>query len=116
MSLKGSDTTTGGNIIMPIDMSTEATTRSMMRNGRKSKNPISKARLSSEIMKADEDPHRQIFRALRLRLARHVHDQPQILFADVLLHETAQWSAGAVEGLVDAALVGCARTSCDTAT
>jgi hypothetical protein len=50
--LNGSDTTTGGSIIMRIDISTEATTRSMIRNGRKRRNPISKACLSSEIMKA----------------------------------------------------------------
>jgi hypothetical protein len=50
--LNGSDTTTGGSIIMPIDMSTDGTTRSMMRKGRNSRKPISKARLSSEIMNA----------------------------------------------------------------
>jgi len=50
MSLNGSETTTGGSIIMPIDIRTEATTRSMIRNGRNNKNPISNARLSSEIM------------------------------------------------------------------
>jgi hypothetical protein len=43
ISLNGSDTTTGGSIIMPIDVSTEATTRSMIRNNRNSKKPISKA-------------------------------------------------------------------------
>jgi len=37
---------------MPMDISTEATTRSMIRNGRNNTKPISKARLSSEIMKA----------------------------------------------------------------
>src|SRR4030088_820366 len=46
------DTTTGGSIIMPIDISTEATTRSMIKNGRNSRKPISKARFNSEIMKA----------------------------------------------------------------
>ena len=50
--MNGSDTTTGGSIIMPIDISTEATTRSMIKNGRNSRKPISKARFSSEIMKA----------------------------------------------------------------
>ena len=40
-------------------------------------------------------------------------EQPQILFADVLLHETAQRSAGAVEGLVDADLVGDERLDAD---
>src|SRR5260370_41588271 len=52
ISLNGSDTTTGGSIITHIAMSTEATTRSMMRNGRNNKKPISNARLSSEIIKA----------------------------------------------------------------
>jgi hypothetical protein len=50
--LNGSETTTGGSIIMPIDISTEATTRSMIRKGRNNRKPISKARLSSDIMKA----------------------------------------------------------------
>jgi hypothetical protein len=70
----------------------------MMRNGRNNKNPISKARLSSEIMKAGTRAHRQIVRLLRLRFARHVDEQPQVLLADVLLHETTQRAAGAVEG------------------
>src|SRR5437868_13965288 len=52
ISLNGSDTTTGGSIIMPIDIRTEATTRAMIRKGRNSRNPISNARFSSEIMKA----------------------------------------------------------------
>ena len=37
---------------MPIDIRTEATTRSMIRKGRNRRKPISKARFSSEIMKA----------------------------------------------------------------
>jgi hypothetical protein len=37
---------------MPVDISTEATTRSMIKNGKKRRKPISKARLSSEIMNA----------------------------------------------------------------
>src|SRR5262252_5642493 len=44
-SSNGSDTTTDGSIIMPIDISTEATTRSITRKGRNSRNSISKARL-----------------------------------------------------------------------
>ena len=36
----------------PIDINTEATTRSIIRNGRNRGKPISNARLSSEIMKA----------------------------------------------------------------
>ena len=37
---------------MPIDIRTEATTRSMIRNGRNKRKPISKARFNSEIMNA----------------------------------------------------------------
>jgi len=37
---------------MPIDIKTDATTRSMIRNGRNKRKPISNPRLSSEIMKA----------------------------------------------------------------
>ncbi len=42
----------GGSIIMPMLISTLATTRSMTRKGRNRKKPISKAFFSSEIMKA----------------------------------------------------------------
>ena len=52
ISLKGSDTVVGGSIIMPTDIKIEATTKSMTRKGMNNKKPISKARLSSEIMKA----------------------------------------------------------------
>src|SRR6201989_1976017 len=51
MSLNGSDTTTGGSIIMPIDIKTEATTRSMIRNGRNSREPTSNVRFNSEMIK-----------------------------------------------------------------
>src|SRR5690606_26571683 len=50
--LNGSDTTTGGSIIMPIDMVMVATIRSMTRKGSTIRKPISKPRLISEIMKA----------------------------------------------------------------
>ena len=39
MILNGNDMIRGDNIIMPIDISTLATTRSMMRNGRKIRKP-----------------------------------------------------------------------------
>jgi hypothetical protein len=52
ISLNGGDTTMGGSIIMPIDISIEGATRVMMRNGKNNGNPISKVRLSSEIMNA----------------------------------------------------------------
>src|SRR3546814_19207673 len=52
ISLKGSEIITGGSIIMPIDMRMEATTMSMLRKGRNSRKPISKARRSSLTMKA----------------------------------------------------------------
>src|ERR1700754_5061407 len=50
--LNGREMKTGGSIIMPIDISVEDTTRSMIRNGRKIRKPIWKAVLSSEMMKA----------------------------------------------------------------
>jgi hypothetical protein len=76
--------TTGGSIIIP---STSAPRRPHHEGG-------------------DEDAHGQIVRLLRLRFPRHVDEQAQVLLADVLLHETARRSAGAVERLGDADLVG----------
>ena len=52
MILKGSEMSTGESIIMPIDISTLATTRSMITNGMNSRKPIWKAVLSSETMNA----------------------------------------------------------------
>jgi len=45
-------TLAGGSIIMPSDISSDDTTRSITRNGTKIMKPISNARFSSEIMKA----------------------------------------------------------------
>ena len=50
MILKGRAIIMGGSIIMPMDISTEATTMSMMRKGMKTRKPISNARRSSLIM------------------------------------------------------------------
>src|SRR5690606_9942795 len=47
-SLRGRLTKTGGSIIMPSDISTADTTRSMTRNGTNTMNPIRKAVRSSE--------------------------------------------------------------------
>src|SRR5581483_4745523 len=52
MSLNGSEMITGGSIIMPMLIRMDATAMSMMRNGTKIMNPISKARFSSDSMKA----------------------------------------------------------------
>ena len=49
MSLNGKDIITGGNIIIPIDMRTDATTISIIRNGMKIKNPISNARVRDRV-------------------------------------------------------------------
>jgi hypothetical protein len=48
----GCDTPTGGNIIMPIDMSTEATTRSMIRNGRNNRKSVVSVAFGGGIMSA----------------------------------------------------------------
>jgi len=50
--LNGREMKTGGSIIMPMLISVDATTRSMIRNGRKIRNPIWNAVLSSEIVQA----------------------------------------------------------------
>jgi hypothetical protein len=52
MILKGSEMSTGESIIMPIDISTLATTRSMITNGMNSRKPIWNAVLSSLVTKA----------------------------------------------------------------
>ena len=64
--MNGSEMKTGGSIIMPIDISVEPTTRSMIRNGRKIRKPIWKAVLSSEI---DEGRDQDLGRDVRARLA-----------------------------------------------
>ena len=51
MILKGRDISMGDNIIMPIDMSTLATTKSITRNGIKIRNPIWKAVFNSLVTK-----------------------------------------------------------------
>ena len=52
MILKGSEISTGESIIMPIDISVLATTRSMITNGMNSRNPIWNAVLSSLVRNA----------------------------------------------------------------
>ena len=114
ISLNGSDTTTGGSIIMPIDISTEATTRSMMRNGRNSRKPISKARFSSEIMKAGTRMRSDIsLGRRRRRLAGQIVEQLEVLLADILQHEAVQRHRRALERLLDADLVGDQRLDAD---
>src|SRR5581483_234093 len=51
-SLKGSEISAGGSMIMPIEMSVLATTMSMIRKGMKMKKPIWKAVFSSLMMNA----------------------------------------------------------------
>src|SRR6202030_1970176 len=50
MILNGNETSTGDNIIMPIDISTLATTRSITRNGMNTMKPIWNAVFSSLVM------------------------------------------------------------------
>ena len=50
-NLKGREINIGDSIIMPKDIRMDAITISITRKGRKIKNPISKAVLSSEVMK-----------------------------------------------------------------
>ena len=52
MSLKGIEIIIGDSIIIPIDIKTLATTRSIITNGMYIKNPIEKALFNSEVMNA----------------------------------------------------------------
>ncbi len=52
MSLRGSEISIGDSIIMPIDISTLATTRSMITNGMKIRKPIWNAVFSSLVTNA----------------------------------------------------------------
>ena len=88
--------TVGGSIIMPIDMVSVATIRSMTRNGSTTRNPISKPRLSSEIMNAGmrtlqlDFPLGPFRRLGREALGRQILEQLEILRPHVGAHELAQ--------------------------
>ena len=70
-SLNGSETIAGGTIIMPIDISTAATTRSIIKNGRKIRKPIWNARDLAQ----HEGWHQQRQRRVRPKLACAVGTQ-----------------------------------------
>ena len=53
-----------------------------------------------------QDAQRHVFGRRRRRLARQVHEQLQVLFAHVLLHEAAQRHRGLLQRVLDADLVG----------
>ena len=78
----------------------------MTRKGRNSRKPISKARLQlGDHEGRHQHPQRQIFRARRWRLARHVDEQLEIFLADVLEHECAERIGRPLEGLLRGDLV-----------
>ncbi len=99
---------------MPIDISTDATTRSMIRNGRNSRKPISKARFNSEIMKAGISTRSETSSGVAgLASLRQVHEQREILLADILQHEGLERSGRALKGLLGSDLVIGERTQAD---
>ena len=62
-NLNGNETNIGESIIIPKDISIDAITISITRNGKNNKNPIWKAVLSSEVIKAGsitEKEHHQV--------------------------------------------------------
>ena len=78
----------------------EATTRSMIRKGMKSRKPISKAPPQFGNHEGrSHDPERCGFRAFRQGLFRHFDEQGQIILAGVGEHEGLQRRRGTVEGL-----------------
>jgi hypothetical protein len=91
--LNGSEIAVGGSIIMPIDMVMVATTRSITRNGRTTRKPISKPRLISEIMKAGTRTRMSILPSVSVALTTlggNVDEQVEILGTGVDQHELAK--------------------------
>jgi hypothetical protein len=59
--LKGRDSITSGNIIIPIDITTDTTIKSITEKGMKRRNPILKALFSSLIIKAGISAQQGVF-------------------------------------------------------
>ena len=85
MSLKGREMSTGESIIMPIDMSTLATTRSMITNGMKIRKPIRKDGLQ---LARDEGRHQQaerhVLRCCEALAAGDAHEGGDVALAGLV--------------------------------
>ena len=100
MILNGSAIMIGGSISIPMDMSTDATTMSMIKNGTKIRKPISNARRSSLTINAGISTRSgHVLAHLLRRQFRHVLEQRQILIAHMSQHEIAHRDNGTLERL-----------------
>ena len=96
----------GETIIMPIDISTLATTMSMIRNGMN----IDEADLERGLQLAGDegrhqDPQRHVFGVLQLRVLGQLHEQREVGLARLPQHEVAcSGRSPRVERLLDVIL------------
>ena len=98
--MKGSDTITGGIIIMPSDISAALTTMSITRNGMKMMKPMMNACFSSLRMNAGISVvSATSARFSGLRPVRHLGEQRDLLVAGLVQHEAAQRVDAVVLGL-----------------
>ena len=96
--LNGSEMKIGGSIIMPMHISVDATTRSMIRNGRKIRNPIWNAVLSSEIDEGrDQDVGRDVGPRVGLFELGEAGEQREVLRPRLVEHELAHRLLRALE-------------------
>ena len=89
--LNGSEIITGGSIIMPIDISAEATTRSITRNGMKiDEADDERGSQLRDHERRDQRRQRHVVRRRRVRPPRRAGHQRQVFLARVRQHEVAQ--------------------------
>ncbi len=98
MSLKGREMSTGESIIMPIDISTLATTRSMITNGMKIRKPDQEGGFQlARDKRRDEQRQRHILRGREALAAGDAHERRDVALAGLVQHELLQGHEGAVE-------------------
>ena len=102
ISLNGSEISTGESIIMPMDMSTLATTMSMMRKGMKIMKPIWNAVFSSLVTNAGTTTFSG--RSWDEATGRHVaelHEEGNVRLARLLEHEALERRLGLLQRFVE---------------
>jgi len=88
-----------GSITMPMDMSVEATTMSMTRNGKEDEKADLNAVLSSTRERGDEDVRRDVLAGLRAVDLRQAREEGEVGLTRLAEHELAHRALRAVECL-----------------
>ena len=97
--MNGSDTITGGIIIMPSAISAPLTTMSMTRNGMKMMKPMMNACLQlAQHERRHQGGHRDVVAVLRQVAVGDVGEQLELVVAGVVEHEVAQRLDAVLEG------------------